>query len=217
MNERIDSIRVVLVDDHSIVRAGLRRIIEESKGVVVVAEASDGRQALSLFRKERPDVAVVDISMPEMDGLEVLSRVHSEFPELPVIMLTMHNEDQYAVRAVEAGARGYMTKQAAPEQLVDAIFKVVSGGVYLSEEASEALALRLAKGADHASGVDDLSMRELQVLRRLALGHTNHEIAEGFGISVKTVDTYRLRILKKLGLRNNADISRFAMRRRLIE
>jgi len=210
-------IRVLLADDHSIVRAGLRRIIEETGDIEVVAEASDGREALKLLKEIMPDVAVVDISMPGVDGLEVLSQVHHYYPELPVIMLTMHNEDQYAVRAVEAGAMGYITKQAAPEQLVDAIRKVVAGGRYLTEEASEALALRVVKGSASTSEVDSLSMRELQVLRRLAMGHTNHEIAEGYAISVKTVDTYRLRILKKLNLRNNAELSRFAMRNNLIE
>ena len=210
-------IRVVLVDDHSIVRAGLKRILEESRDISVVGEAQGGREALVLLREERPHVAVVDLSMPGMDGLEVLGRVHAEMPEIPLIMLTMHNEDQYAVRAVEAGARGFMTKQAAPEALVSAIIKVANGGVYLSEEASEALALHLAKGTQRAFGADLLSMRELQVLRRLALGQTNHEIAEDFCISVKTVDTYRLRILSKLNLRNNVDISRFAMQYNLIE
>ncbi|BCS96383.1 DNA-binding response regulator [Desulfoluna limicola] len=210
-------IRVLLADDHSIVRAGLRRIIEETGDIEVVAEASDGREALKLLKEIMPDVAVVDISMPGLDGLEVLSQVHHYYPDLPVIMLTMHNEDQYAVRAVEAGAMGYITKQAAPEQLVDAIRKVVAGGRYLTEEASEALALRVVKGSASTSEVDSLSMRELQVLRRLAMGHTNHEIAESYAISVKTVDTYRLRILKKLNLRNNAELSRFAMRNNLIE
>ena len=210
-------IKVLLADDHSIVRAGLRRIIEESGDMEVVAEASDGREALRIIAASDLDVAVVDISMPDLDGLEVLSRVHHDHFKLPVIILTMHNEAQYAVRAVEAGAMGYITKQAAPEQLVDAIRKVVGGGRYLTEEASDALALHVARGDHGTPAVDTLSMRELQVLRHLAMGHTNHEIADAYAISVKTVDTYRLRILKKLGLRNNAELSRFAMRHRLIE
>jgi len=155
--------------------------------------------------------------MPEIDGLEVLQQLQPEYPELPILILTMHEEQQYAVRAIEAGARGYITKKSAPEQLVKAIRKVYAGSRYLSEEAAEALALRVAKGKSGQSPLDLLSTRELQVLRRLALGHTNREIAENYNISIKTVDTYRLRLLKKLSLRNNAELSRFAIQNRLIE
>lgn len=210
-------IKVLLADDHSIVREGLRRIVEESDDIEVVAEASDGKEAIHQIRKSRPDVAVIDISMPEIDGLEVLQQLQPEYPELPILILTMHEEQQYAVRAIEAGARGYITKKSAPEQLVKAIRKVHAGSRYLSEEAAEALALRVAKGKSGQSPLDLLSTRELQVLRRLALGHTNREIAENYNISIKTVDTYRLRLLKKLSLRNNAELSRFAIQNRLIE
>jgi two-component system invasion response regulator UvrY len=210
-------IKVLLADDHSIVREGLRRIVEESDDMEVVAEAADGKEAIHHIRKSRPDVAVIDISMPEIDGLEVLRQIQPEYPELPILILTMHEEQQYAVRAIEAGARGYITKKSAPEQLVKAIRKVYAGSRYLSEEAAEALALRVAKGKSGQSPLDLLSTRELQVLRRLALGHTNREIAENYNISIKTVDTYRLRLLKKLSLRNNAELSRFAIQNRLIE
>jgi len=210
-------IKVLLADDHSIVREGLRRIVEESEDMVVVAEASDGREAIHQIRESRPDVAVIDISMPEIDGLEVLQQLQPEYPELPILILTMHEEQQYVVRAIEAGARGYITKKSAPEQLVNAIRKVYAGSLYISEEAAEALALRVAKGTSGQSPLDLLSTRELQVLRRLALGHTNREIAENYNISIKTVDTYRLRLLKKLNLRNNAELSRFAIQNRLIE
>jgi DNA-binding NarL/FixJ family response regulator len=210
-------IRVLLADDHSIVRAGLRRIIEESADIEVVAEADDGREAIRLAREKEPDVAVIDISMPGLDGLEVISQLKIYRPEMPIIMLTMHEEEQYVVRAIEAGAKGYVTKRSAPEHIVKAIHQVNSGTPYLTPEASEALALRIAKGAAGKSILDSLSNRELQVLRRLALGHTNHEIAEAYGISTKTVDTYRLRLLKKLNLRNNAELSRFAMQNKLIE
>jgi DNA-binding NarL/FixJ family response regulator len=182
-------IKVLLADDHSIVRAGLRRIIEESEGIEVIAEAEDGRNAIKLAREKSPDVAVIDISMPGMDGLE----------------------------AIESGAMGYVTKRSAPEHIVKAIHQVMSGSRYLTAEASEALALRVAKGAGGKSSLDSLSNRELQVLRRLAMGHTNHEIADAYGISTKTVDTYRLRLLKKLNLRNNAELSRFAIQNKLIE
>ncbi|HHP7233501.1 MAG TPA: response regulator [Desulfobacterales bacterium] len=210
-------IKVFLADDHSIVRAGLRRLIEESGDMQVVAEADDGRSALREIEKTRPDVAVIDISMPGLDGLEVISRLRDRFPELPVLVLTMHEEGQYVVRAFEAGARGYITKQSAPEQLVNAIRKVIGGSRYLTDEAAEALAIRVARGKREQSPLDSLSMRELQVLRRLAMGSTNREIARMYGISIKTVDTYRLRILKKLNLRNNAELSRFAIQNRLVE
>jgi len=211
-------IKVLLADDHKIVREGLRRIIEESGEMEVVAEAADGNEAIHKTLKFRPDVAVVDISMPPgIDGLEVVSRLKFQIPSMPVLILTMHDEEQYVVRAIEAGAMGYVTKQAAPEQLVDAVKKLYSGGRYLTEKASEALASRIVRGDSSKSGAESLSMRELQVLRKLALGQTNHEIADSYHISVKTVDTYRSRILKKLNLRNNAELSRFAIQSKLIE
>jgi len=210
-------IRVLLADDHSIVRAGLCRIVEESGDMTVVAEAADGKKAIQKARDTKPDVAVIDISMPEFDGLEVTSRLMDDQPGLPVIILTMHEEEQYVVRAIEAGAMGYITKKSAPEKLVNAIRKVLAGQRYLSPEATETLALRVARGAKGQSPLDSLSNRELQVLKRLAQGNTNREIAAAYNISIKTVDTYRLRLLKKLNLRNNADISRFAIQNNLIE
>jgi DNA-binding NarL/FixJ family response regulator len=210
-------IKVLLADDHSIVRAGLRRIIEESEDIEVVGEADDGRAAIRLAQEKSPDVAVIDISMPGMDGLEVISQLKNYLPALPIIILTMHEEEQYVVRAIEAGAMGYVTKRSAPEHIVKAIHQVLEGSPYLTAEASEALALRVAKGGGGKSSLDSLSNRELQVLRRLAMGHTNHEIAEAYGISTKTVDTYRSRLLKKLNLRNNAELSRFAIQNKLIE
>lgn len=210
-------INVLLADDHSIVRAGLRRLVEESGDMTVVAEAANGLEAIQLIRKLRPDVAVIDLSMPEIDGLEVINRLKPELPELPIIMLTMHTENQYVVRAIEAGAMGYITKQSAPEKLVHAIRRVHSGARYLTEDAAESLVLRVAKGSKNRSALDSLSTRELQVLRRLALGETNREIASTYNISIKTVDTYRFRLLKKLNLRNNADLSRFAIQNGLVE
>ncbi len=210
-------IKVLLADDHSIVRAGLRRIVEESPDMAVVAEAEDGREAILKAKRNRPDVAVIDISMPGLDGLEVTELLHEKYPDLPVLILTMHEEEQYVIRAVEAGAMGYLTKRSAPEQLVGAIRKVHAGGRYITEAAAEALALRVARGIRGQTLLDSLSRRELQVLRRLAMGHTNREIAEAYGISIKTVDTYRFRLLKKLNLRNNAELSRFAIQNHLIE
>ena len=210
-------VRVLLADDHSIVRAGLRRIIEESGDMAVVAEAADGNEAIQQARKTNPDVAVIDISMPNLDGLEVIRQLKILYPNLPVLVLTMHEEEQYVVRAIEAGAMGYITKRSAPDQLVMAIEKVRTGSRFLTPAAAESLALRLARGEDSPSPMDMLSTRELQVLRRLAMGQTNREIAESFHISIKTVDTYRLRLLKKLNLRNNAELSRFAMQNKLID
>jgi len=210
-------IKVLLADDHSIVRAGLRRIVEESGEMVVIAEASDGNEAIKQIRETLPDVAVVDISMPGMDGLEVINQLRSYCPELPILILTMHEEEQYVVRAIGAGARGYITKRSAPEELVNAIRKVHSGGRYLSDSAAELLALRLGRGTTNMSSLDTLSNREIQVLRCLSLGKTNSEIAEIYHISIKTVDTYRSRLLRKLNLRNNADLSRFAIQNGLVE
>jgi len=209
-------IRVLLADDHSIVRAGLRRLLEDA-GDMEVVEAADGRQALKLAKDNPPDVAVMDISMPGLDGLEAIQRLRELLPALPVLVLTMHEEEQYVVRCLAAGARGYLTKRGAPEQLVNAIRKVLAGGRFLSDEVAEALAVRVARGQDEQSPLESLSNREMQVLRSLALGQTNREIAEAYNLSVKTVDTYRFRLLKKLNLRNNAELSLFAMQHGLIQ
>ena len=207
----------MLADDHSIVRAGLVRIVQETDDMEVIAEAEDGMSAITLAREKNPDVSVIDISMPGLDGLEVVSQIKTYFPKMPVIILTMHEEEQYVVRAFEAGAMGYITKKSAPEQLVNAIRKVYGGSRYITPEVAELLATRVSRGANGGSVLDLLSTRELQVLRRLAMGHTNREIADAYNISIKTVDTYRLRLLKKLNLRNNAELSRFAIQNRLID
>lgn len=210
-------IRVLLADDHSVVRDGLRRLVEGAGDMAVVAEAADGREAIRKALETSPDVAVIDISMPGLDGLEVVRRLICERPKLPILVLTMHEEEQYVVRAIGAGARGYITKRSAAEQLLQAIRKVHAGGRYLSESASEALAERMAKGGDAGSLLDILSDREIQVLRGLALGKSNREIAEVYNISIKTVDTYRFRLLNKLNLRNNVELTRFAIRKGIVE
>ena len=209
-------IKVFLADDHAIFRAGLRRLVEEAGDMVVVAEAADGREAIEQIDDAMPDVVVIDISMPGLDGLEVISQLSSSHPALPVLVLTMHEEEQYVVRTISAGAKGYITKRSVPEQLVKAIRKVHAGGRYLTEEAAELLALRMASGARDRSLIDTLSNREIQVLRRLVLGQTTREIAEVYHISVKTVDTYRSRLLQKLNLRNNAELTRFAIQNDLV-
>jgi DNA-binding NarL/FixJ family response regulator len=205
-----------LADDHSIVLDGLKRILEDCDDLEVVAEASSGEQALRMAMEKRPDVAVVDISMPGMDGLEVVARLKDQTDEIPVIILTMYEEEQYMFRAMEVGAKGYITKRSAPDQLVHAVHRVVAGKRYIPQEMAEAMAGRLSQGSDSRSLLDSLSTRELQVLRGLALGSTNKEIASTYDISVKTVDTYRLRLLRKLNLRNNVDLSRFAMQHKLL-
>lgn len=209
-------IKVLLADDHAIFRAGLRRLVEEAGDMVVVAEAADGREAIQQVHDVMPDVAVIDISMPGLDGLEVISQLSFYYPKLPILVLTMHEEDQYVVRTIAAGAMGYITKRSVPEQLVKAIRKVHAGGRYLTEEAAEILALRMASGDRMGSPLDCLSNREIQVLRRLALGQTTREIAEIYHISIKTVDTYRSRLLQKLTLRNNAELTRFAIQNDLV-
>ena len=210
-------IKVLLADDHYIVREGLRRVLEDSNEIEVIAEAADGETALDEAINKKPDVAVIDISMPGMDGLEVVARLTSYCSDVPVLIFTMHDEEQYVIRAIEAGAMGYVTKQSAPEQLVAAVKKIHAGGRYLTEKASEALALRVIRGNKKGSLTESLSMRELQVLRKLATGSTNREIAISYNLSIKTVDTYRSRILKKLSLRNNAELSRYAIQNKLVE
>lgn len=210
-------IKVLLADDHRIVREGLRRVLEDSNEIKVIAEAADGETAFDEAMEKKPDVAVIDISMPGMDGLEVVTQMTSYCPDIPVLILTMHDEEQYVIRAIEAGAMGYVTKQSAPEQLVEAVKKINAGGRYLTEKASEALALRVIRGNRDQSLTESLSMRELQVLRKLAIGNTNREIATSYNLSVKTVDTYRARILKKLNIRNNTELSRYAIQNKLVE
>ena len=210
-------IKVLLADDHSIVREGLKKVLEDSDEIKVVAEAADGETALDEIMNKKPDVAIIDISMPGMDGLEVVAKLTSYCSDVPVLILTMHDEEQYVIRAIEVGAMGYVTKQSAPEQLVEAVIKIHAGGRYLTEKASEALALRVIRGNKNQTLNESLSMRELQVLRKLAMGSTNREIATSYNISVKTVDTYRARILKKLSLRNNAELSRYAIQNKLVE
>ena len=210
-------IRVLLADDHSVVRDGLRRLVDGAGDMTVVAEAADGREAIRMAAESLPDVAVVDISMPGLDGLEVVERIHGAQPKTAILVLTMHEEEQYVVRAFGVGASGYITKRAAADQLLKAIRKVHGGGRYLTDEAAEAMARRMGKGPSGRTALDALSTREIQVLRGLALGKSNREIAEGYAISTKTVDTYRFRLLKKLGLRNNAELTRFAIQNRIVE
>ena len=210
-------IKVLLADDHDIVRAGLRRVVEESGEIAVVAETSDGRQVIGMVKEVCPDVVVVDISMPTLDGFEVISQLHSQYPQVPALVLSMHEEEQYVVRAIGLGAKGYISKRSAPEQLVSAIKKLHSGGFYLSESAAESVAFRLARGNREKSLLDTLSNREVQVLRLLAMGRSVREIAESYTLSAKTVNTYRFRLMQKLSIRNVTELTRFAIRNKLID
>lgn len=207
-------IRLIIADDHLIVIEGLKRILDECEDMEVVAQATDGKEAVELTLKHKPDILILDITMPGYDGLEVINVLKEMAPEVSVLVLTMHEEEQYIFRSIEAGAMGYLTKKSVSDQLVNAIRRIYSGKRYLPEDVSEIIALKIAKGA--SSPLDLLSTRELQVLKRIAMGQTNKEIAEEYNLSVKTIDTYRQRILKKLNLRNNADISRFAIQYKLL-
>lgn len=210
-------IKILLADDHNIVRAGLIRLIEGSGDMVVVAEASDGREAIEKAARTQVDVAVIDISMPGIDGLEVVGSLTASNPKLPILVLTMHDEEQYVVRALGAGAMGYITKRSAAEQLLKAIRKVHGGGRYVDEAAAESLAAHHGRVARGDTPMDSLSNREIQVLKRIAMGLSNREIAENYNLSIKTVDTYRYRLLRKLNLKNNAELTRFAMRNGIVD
>jgi DNA-binding NarL/FixJ family response regulator len=209
-------INVLVVDDHAVVREGLKRIISENSGMTVSAEASDGNEALRLVGKTPCDVVVLDLALPEKNGLDVLKQLHAEAPRLPVLVLSMHSEDQYAVRVLRAGAAGYLTKESAPVKLVNAIRKVVRGGKYVSPEVAEKLILELEPNSQKAPH-ELLSDREYQVLCMIASGKTVTEIANILALSVKTISTYRVRILDKLKMKSNADLTRYAIKQGLVD
>ena len=209
-------INVVVVDDHAVVREGLKRIIAESGGMNVSGEAADGYEAMQVIKREPCDVVLLDITMPNKSGLDVLKELHAESPRLPVLVLSMHPEDQYAVRVLRAGAAGYVTKESAPAKLVQAIRKVVRGGKYVSASLAEKLVYDLGSETDKAPH-EILSDREYQVLCMIASGKTVTQIAEELTLSVKTISTYRVRILEKLKMNNNAEITRYAIKEGLVD
>lgn len=212
-----EKIRVVLVDDHEMVRAGFRGLINDHTDMEVVGEASNGQEAIETVKRIKPDVAVIDISMPGMDGLELIPRLKDVNPTIKVVLLSMHELEYFVVQALEQGANGYVTKSSAPEDLVKSIRKVHGGGRFLSEKAYELLAYRITVGSDHSNPVSKLSQREKQILVGLAQGMTVNEIAQNYCISPKTVNTYRARIMEKLDLKNNVEMALFALRNSLIE
>jgi len=210
-------IRVLIADDHGIVRSGIRRMLEDHKDIQIVGEAADGYEAIQKARETTPDIILLDISMPGMDGLDVTKQLRTIDPKVRILILTMHAEEQYAPRLMRAGAMGYVTKHAVPDDLVKAIHVVHSGGRFISPTLAKNLAWRYLGEKADLTPVESLSDRELQVLCLLARGNTNREIAESLHLSTKTIDTYRARVLEKLNLRNNAELTLFAIRHGLIE
>jgi len=210
------TIRVFIADDHAIVREGLKQILAEQRDIVVAGEAENGLDAIKLFRKSRCHVMLLDISMPDRNGIEVLKQIKQERPDLAVLMLSMHREDQYAIRALKAGAAGYLTKQSAPRELVTAIRQVAGGQKYVSATLAQALASQV--GTDHdAPPHDALSDREFQTLTMIASGKTVSEIARELSLSVKTVSEYRARLLAKMNLKTSAELTHYAIRNQLVE
>jgi two-component system, NarL family, invasion response regulator UvrY len=208
--------RVLLVDDHAVVRKGMKAILEDQVPGVVVAEAGGGDEALALLDSQTiPDVVVLDLSMPGRSGIDLLAEIKHRQPKLPVLIMSLHGEEQFAVRALRAGAAGYLTKAAAPEQLVGAVTKVARGGRYVSEALAERLAGDVGgrtAGAPH----ERLSDREFEVMRGIASGSTVSEIAAQMHLSVKTVSTYRTRLLEKMGMGSNAELTRYAIEHGLV-
>jgi len=209
-------IRALIADDHAVVRQGLKQILGDTPEMVVAGEATTGQEVLDKIRAETWDVVVLDISMPDRSGLDVLKQLRSERPKLPVLVLSMHSEDQYAVRVLKAGASGYLTKDSAPDELVKAIRKVVSGGRYVSSFLAEKLAFEIGTDSSRLPH-ETLSDRAFQVLRLIAAGKSVTEIAAELCLSVKTVSTYRARMLEKMNLTTNAELMHYAMQNHLID
>lgn len=227
----MDIIRLMLVDDHDIVRTGLKSFLDTQEGLQVVAEANSGGQALERAQDTKPDVVVMDITMPEMDGLEATRRLKEIDPDCYVLALTVHEDKQYLFEMLMAGASGYLTKQVAAEELVTAIRCVALGNVYLQPTLARFLledyrrlliqappgARRAAPGREGEIGLDVLSKRELEVLEAVAEGYTNNQIGEQLGISPKTVARHRERIMHKLNLHSSTELVKFAIRTGLID
>lgn len=205
-------IRVLLADDHTLVREGLKQLLGTAEGIEVAGEAADGDQALALVRAHDFDLAVLDLSMPGLSGIDLVKRVRQERPRLKVLVLSMHGERQYAARALKAGASGYLTKDSAAAQLVGAIRKIAAGGVQISDEAAAQL---IAGGRSEAEPHAALSDREFEVFRMLVAGQGLTEIADHLHLSVKTVSTHKTRILQKMDMDSTADLVRYAVERKL--
>jgi two-component system invasion response regulator UvrY len=207
--------RILITDDHAVVRQGLKQILAEEFKRAEFGEASNVQEAIDKVWKENWDVVVLDITMPGRSGLEVLKEIKKSRPKLPVLMLSMHPEDQFAVRLLKIGASGYMTKESAPQELVGAVKKVVAGGRYVSPALAEKMASYLAIDVQTPPH-ERLSDREFLVLRLIASGKTPTAIAKELGLSVKTISTYRMRILEKMSMANNAELTHYAIQNQLV-
>jgi len=208
--------RILVCDDHPIVRKGLREILEQEDAPVTVAEAASAQEALELARKKAWDTVVLDITMPGRSGLELLKDLKRERPNVPVLVLSVHPAEQYAIRVLRAGASGYLTKESAPEELLTAVRRIVRGGRYVSPSVGETLVADLGRPAEDLPH-HGLSDREFEIMRLLASGKRASEIGRELNLSVKTVSTYRARVLQKLNLRTTAEIMRYAMSHGLVD
>ncbi len=209
-------IEILLADDHAIVRAGLKEILTATGDILVAAEATNGQEVLAAVRGREFDVAVLDMSMPGRSGIELIKLVKAERPKLRILVLSMYSEEQYAVRAVKAGASGYLTKESAADELVSAIRRIAAGGAYISPETAERLVLDASPPSDAAPHTL-LSDREYQVFRMIAMGRSVSQIAAELSLSVKTISTHKTRILQKMGISNQAELVRYALKHRLID
>jgi len=204
-------IRVLIADDHALVRAGIRALVEKIEGVVVVGEAGKGSEALELVEEHRPDLMLLDLTMPDGGGFEVLAHVRKQFPEIRAIVLTVHEAGEYAIRALREGAAGFLLKSAASTELEQAIQTVISGERYISPETSKKIVDEVGKGTTKRELLDTLSPRQREVLRLIAEGRTTKQIAQELGISVKTVETHRAQLMERLGIRDVAGLVRYAI------
>lgn len=207
-------IRILIADDHSIVRFGLMKIVEKNPNMEIVAEHTNGIDALNWIRNHDCDVALIDIAMPGLNGIDLLKQLREEKPKLPVLILSIYPEDQYAVRLIKAGAAGYLNKECAPTEVVEAVLSVVSGKVHISPAVAKMLANEVSR-PDGRLPHETLSNREYQIFLLFASAKTISEIAEIFSLSVKTVSTYRTRILEKMNLRNNVELMQYVVDKNL--
>jgi len=204
-------IRIVIADDHAIVREGLKRIVASIDDMDVMGEAADGTEVMVRVRELAFDVLVLDLSMPGRSGMELIKLVHAEKPRLRILVLSMHQESQYAVRAIKSGASGYLTKESAPALLEQAIRKIASGGAYVTPEVAEQLALGAMPGST-ALPHESLSDREFEVLRLLVAGESVTDAATKLNLSVKTISTHKANLMRKLGLQNHSELIRYAIK-----
>jgi DNA-binding NarL/FixJ family response regulator len=209
-------IKILIADDHPIVRQGLRQILSDISDMEIAGEAVNAQETLDQVRVGGWDVLVLDITMPDRSGFDILKELKNEQPHLPILVLSIHGEEQFAVRVLKAGASGYLTKENAPAELIKAIRKVVAGGKYISPSLAETLAFNLDVTSDRPQH-EALSNREFQVMQMMASGKTPTEIAAELSLSAKTVSTYRTRLLEKMNLTTNAEIIRYAIENGLIE